>query len=260
MDETEEVVGVALVAHDQATIVAQPGEESLYLPSALVPPQGSAVLSLLPASAMWGYHLDALLSQLTVEPVRVVSLVSNQMLRKLLYELTGQRVSNKGDFVRASTRCASGERKTRTVCHCHDFRTFAPLGLANTRPPFFATTKVPSMKHSLTSSPPLSLRSLAKASSTPRMVPSRTQAWKRRWQVWYGGYLSGRSCQGAPVRRIHNTPLSTSRLSLQGLPRPSALLGSSPISGFTTAHCSSVKSIATPSSRSSLPTLYRFMR
>ena len=52
-------------------------------------------------------------------------------------------------------------------------------------------------------------------------------------------------------------PLSTSRLSRQGRPRPSARRGISPISGSNTAHCSSVRSMALhPPDGCSLPPIY----
>ena len=78
------------------------------------------------------------------------------------------------------------------------------------------------MQHSDKSSLPRSLRSWARASTTRSKVPSRTQRWKRRWQVWYGGYRSDKSAHCAPVRSIQRMPLSTSRLLRQGRPRPSA--------------------------------------
>src|SRR5208283_57278 len=52
----------------------------------------------------------------------------------------------------------------------------------------------------------------------------------------------GRSCHGAPVRRIHNTPFNTIRRSLHGRPRPSARTRSRGKMPSTTRHCSSVKS------------------
>ena len=60
------------------------------------------------------------------------------------------------DLVRRSRGGTSGERKTKTVCHCHELRTFAPLGRSHTSAPFFATMNVPSMKHSERSSLPRS--------------------------------------------------------------------------------------------------------
>lgn len=261
MDEAEEVVEVILVADHQPAIVAQPGEQPLYLPPAPVASERSAVLGLgtLASSSVRSDHLDALISQPLIERVRVVGSVSNQMLRQGLYEATLKSRLNKGDLMRASRFSVSGERKTSAVCHCHELRALTPLGLSHSRSPFLATTNVPSMKHSLISSPPLCFRSSAKASSTLASVSSLTHDWKRRWQVWYGGYLSGRSFQGAPVRSIHSTPLSTSRLSRQGLPLPSSRLGGSPINGSSIAHCSSVRSIATSSHHTNVA-YHLFMR
>jgi hypothetical protein len=59
----------------------------------------------------------------------------------------GKRWGHKGDFMRRSTCNVNGERKTKAVCHGHDLRTLAPLGLSHTTPAVFATTKVPLMKH-----------------------------------------------------------------------------------------------------------------
>ena len=47
-----------------------------------------------------------------------------------------QSCSDKGDFSRASTRCVGGDRKTKSVCHQHEFRAFAPLGGAHGCPLF----------------------------------------------------------------------------------------------------------------------------
>jgi hypothetical protein len=135
-----------------------------------------------------------------------------------------------------------GDRKTIAVCHRHELRTLAPLGLSHSEPPFLATTNVPSIKHSDRSRSPRSLRSAARVSSTLRSVPSRTHCWNLRWQVWYGGNLSGRSCQRAPERRIQSIPLSTSRVSFHGLPRPSSRRGGGGMRGSIIAHCSSVNS------------------
>jgi len=141
--------------------------------------------------------------------------------------------------MRRSRRCVNGERKTSAVCNCHELRTFAPLGLSHSEPPFLATTNIPSIKHSLRSSSPRSRRSSASASRTARKTPSRTHCWNRRWQVWYGGNRSGKSSQRAPLLRTQRMPFITSRLSFQGLPRPSSRRGGSEISGAMIAHCSS---------------------
>jgi hypothetical protein len=108
--------------------------------------------------------------------------------------------------MRRSILCVNGERKTSAVCHCHSRRTFAAPGLSDFAAPFLATTNVPSIKHSDTSSWPRTRKSSAKVSSTRLSRPSRTHSWKRRWQVWYGTNLSGRSHHLAPERSIQRTP------------------------------------------------------
>ena len=144
---------------------------------------------------------------------------------------------------RVITANGYGDRKTRAVCHCHDLCTFAPLGFSHPLAPFFAMTKVPSMKHSVKSRSPRSCISCTNVRRITSNVPERTHSWKRRWHVWYGGYRSGISFHWAPVRMIHRIPLRISRLSRRGLPRPSARFGGSGISGLITFHCSSVRSI-----------------
>jgi hypothetical protein len=135
-----------------------------------------------------------------------------------------------------------GDRNTSAVCHCHELRTFAPLGLAHGAAPFLAPTKVPSIKHCAKSSLPRLRRSSANASSICLNVPPFTQYWNRRWHVWYGGKRSGKSCQRAPDRNIHRMPLSTSRSSVLGRPRPSALRSGLRNNGSMIFHCSSFNS------------------
>jgi hypothetical protein len=144
--------------------------------------------------------------------------------------------------MRRSRLRVDGEWKTSRVCHCHELRAFAPLSLSHFCAPFLATMNVPSIKHSERSISPRVRKSSAKASSTLRNVPSRDHCWKRRWQVWYGGNLSGKSCHLAPERSIQSTPFITSRVSFQGRPRPSSRRGGSGIRGPIIAHCSPVSS------------------
>jgi len=231
-----------------AAEVLQPGKEALDLPSAPISPEQASVLR-------WRFdsirlvrcdHLNALLLKFLIQRVRVISFIAYESLGLLKGKNLSESFLDKSDFMRASRRRVDGERKTMAVCHRHELRTLPPLGLSHFEAPFLATTKVPSMKHSVTSSSPRSLRSAARASSTRRRVPSRTHCWNRRWQVWYGGNLSGKSCHLAPLRRIQRMPLSTSRLSRHGLPRPSARRAGEGISGSIIAHCSSLNSSRLP--------------
>jgi hypothetical protein len=90
---------------------------------------------------------------------------------------------------------------------------------------------------------PRSFRSSTNSLARCRNTPCRTQFWNRRWQVWYGGYRWGISFHGAPVRKIHSIPLSTSRGSLGG--RPLGSLGGvdAMMIGSIRFHCSFVSSI-----------------
>jgi len=231
-------------AHRNPPEVLKPGEQPLNLPSPLVAPERSAVLrrGFLSVGFVRRNHLDTLLGQLFIQRVGVVSLIANQSLRPFQGKNLSESFSDKGDFMRRSRRRVNGERKTIAVCQRHELRTFAPLGLSHSKSPFLATTNVPSIKHSDKSRSPRSFRSCARASSTLRKVPSLTHCWNLRWQVWYGGNLSGKSCQRAPLRNIQSTPFMTSRVSFHGLPRPSSRRGSSGIMGSISAHCSSVSS------------------
>jgi hypothetical protein len=141
--------------------------------------------------------------------------------------------------VAEQTLCRRRGGCTRYVCHCHELRALPALGFSNFAAPFFATINVPSIKVSDRSSSPRLSKSSAKVSSTFRKVPSLTQDWKRRWQVWYGGNRLGKSAHLATERKIHNTPFITSRASRIGRPRVWTELDSSN-SGWINDHCSSV--------------------
>src|SRR5581483_461164 len=245
--KTDIVLDVVFVTHNQSAEVVEPGKQSLYFPTSFESTKRSAILRfvVLPASAsMWRDHLSAKpLEYLRVEPIAVVSFVTDQLLRNVGDKPLLQGLGDQLYFSRASTLCAYGERKTVAVRNRHEFAALPTLGFSHAEPPFFAGTKVPSMKHSRRSNPPRSLRSWATAKSTCSITFERTQFWKRRCTVWYGPYCSGRSCQRAPVRRIHNIPFSVVRRSLQGRPRPSARTGSGGRMVSMICHCWSVRSI-----------------
>lgn len=226
------------------TKLLQPRKQPLDLPSPLVAAQSSAVLCrcFLPVRLVRRDHLNTFCSKLFVQRVRVVSFVSDQSLWSLGSKTLKQSFSDKGDFMRRSALRIDGEWKTSSVCHCHELRALAPLSFTNSWPPFLATMNVPSIKHSERSISPRVRKSSAKASKTLRSVPSRDHCWNRRWQVWYGGNRSGKSCHRAPLLRIQSTPLSTSRVSFHGRPLPSSRRDGSGISGPIIAHCSSVNS------------------
>ena len=158
-----------------------------------------------------------------------------------------------------TTSNPSGDRKAIAVCHCHDLGRLAASSLSNARSPFLAPAWVPSMYASVRSSFPRVRRSSARALSTLWSTPVWDQAWKRRWQVWYGGYRGGRSAHGAPVLSTHMTALRTSRTGRNGRP-PFGVVRLSSSAGkkcAIAAHCSSVRStvrVDQKSRRLSIPT------
>src|SRR5262245_34209851 len=128
-------------------------------------------------------HLHPEPRQRDVQGICVIGAVTNEPLRQVVYEAGIEGRCDERTLVRRSRGGTRGVRKTQTVCHCrhcHELRTFAPLGRSHAAAPFFATTKVPSIKHSLRSSLPRTLRSWASASKSRSNVPARVQRWKRR--------------------------------------------------------------------------------
>src|SRR4030095_3491487 len=98
--------------------------------------------------------------------VTVVGLIADQPLRHLRNKALLQRLVNQLYFTRASTLCSYGDWTTSAVCSGHDLGSLATFRFSHAEPPFFAGAKLPSMNHSLRSSPPRSFRSWATASST----------------------------------------------------------------------------------------------
>ncbi len=244
MYEAEKVFDVIFVSSHQSAEVMQPSEQSLDFPSMSIPAQRPTVLGggSDPIALVRRDHVDALISKLRIQPIAVVGAITNQSFGSGGDKALLKGSLDKGDFMRRSRRCVDGDRKTSAVCHCHELRTLAPLGLSHCVAPFLAPTKVPSIKHCAKSSLPRFRKSSASASSICLNTPPSTQYWNRRWHVWYGGNRSGKSCQRAPDRNIHRMPLSTSRSSLRGLPRPSALRSGLSSSGSMTCHCLSLSS------------------
>ncbi len=243
MDEGGEALMTAIPAGDDALEGIEPGEQPLDLPSASISSQRSAVLSGGPGSiaAMRGNQLNTLFCQLLIERITVVGTIPHKSSGSSHSDGFSEGRLDKGDFMWRSRSRVHGEWKTSSVCNNHELRTLAPLGLSDFEPPFFATVKVPSMKHSERSSPPRFSRSWASASSSFLSTPAFTQRENRRKQVEPEGNRSGRSPQAAPVRKTHSTPLRTARSEcVSGRPLPSARRSVFGIRGSRIAHCSSV--------------------
>jgi hypothetical protein len=232
--------------HQQAPEVLQPCEQPLDFPPAFVTPEFAPVLAVRSCAitTMRCDQLDSvLLGKKIVQSVAVIPLVSNQSFRLLGHEAVLDRSVDQFLLMRRSARNPEGDRKTMAVCDCHELGPFADERSTNAIAPFFAPMKEASIKVSSRPSCPRANKSSANAQRMPSSTPARCHCWKRRWQVWYGPYRSGRSCQGAPVRNTHNIPFSTCRACRQGLPRWSARRGSAnSTKGLIRSHCTSVRS------------------
>jgi hypothetical protein len=167
-------------------------------------------------------HLDAVtLSQFPIQTVTVIGFVADQSRREGLEEAVSEDAFDELAFVRRSAFDTNGERKTVIIGESDDFRSLAAFSRPNREAPFFAPVKEASMKASSSCSFPRACNSSAKVRKMRSNLPSRTHCWKRRWQVWYGGYFLGSSRHCAPVPKTHKTPLRTARVSCHGRPRPS---------------------------------------
>ena len=234
--------------HQQAAEVLQPGEEPLDFPPAFVTSEFSPVLPM-PAGAITTMRCDqldsVLLGQLIDHRIAVISLIANQSLRFVGHEAVLERSLDQLLLMWRSARNPEGDRKTMAICDCHELAPFADERSTNIIAPFFAPMKEASINVSSKPSFPRANRSSANAHRMPSSTPERCHCWKRRWQVWYEPYRAGRSCQGAPVRKIHNTPFSTRRASLHRPPRRSGRClcrWSHFTKGPTYSHCASVRS------------------
>ena len=237
---------MVFVSHNNSPKILQPGKQPFDLPTTPITPKLSTILSrrLFTPSAVWRDHLNAALMQkLLIKAITVIGFIANKLIRCILGKTTVDSCLNKLYFMGRSAFHVSGDRKTTSVCDGQDLGAFAALCLANSKTPFFAGAKQPSMKASRISIWPRSYRSSTSSWAMRWKIPSRTHCWNQRWHVWYGGYRWGRSFHGAPVRKIHRMPFITSRGS-RGLRPLRSLIGvKDAIMGSIRFHCSFVSSI-----------------
>ncbi len=237
---------MVFVTNNQPPEILKPGKQAFNFPSTSITSKLPAVLGwqLFTPTAVWRDHLNTTLMQkLLVKTVAIIGFIANKLVRSIASKTIINSCLDKLYFMGRSAFHVSGDRKTRSVCDGHDLGAFAALCLADSKPHFFAGTKLPSMKASRMSIPPRSYRSCASSWAMRLKTPNWTHCWKRLWQVWYGGYRASKSFQGAPVRNIHNIPFKTLRGSRGLRPRGSLRCFADSIMGSSRFHCSFVSSI-----------------
>src|SRR2546425_49561 len=242
----------AVVAPHQSAEVAEPGEGAFPRPPPLIAPQRPAVLrrGLATILAMRNDQLDAAPGQLLAQRVTVVATVGDEAFRLLprtawpmlpSYADRGECRLRQPDLRRGSRVKVVSQRNTRAVDHHHPLRPLAPLGFADSAAPFFAGAKLPSRNASLHFNCWRSFNSPRNARQISSQTSCSSQSRSRRQQVEGDGNSSGKSCQRAPLRRIHKMPSSTLRSSARGRP-PRGRLGRFGSKGWILAHWASVSS------------------
>src|SRR6266704_410948 len=129
-----------------------------------------------------------------------------------------ERRFRKPRLVRGCRTKVLSQRKGLAVDHHHPLRALAPLGFSDSSAPFLAGAKLPSRKDSLHCNCFRSLSSARNARQILSQTPCSSQSRSLRQQVAGEGNSSGKSCQRAPLRRIHKMPSSTLRSEARGRP------------------------------------------
>jgi hypothetical protein len=242
---------IALIAHDQSPTVVHPPEAPLYFPAVTVigaRMDRSPTLGMTPwpACKRGDRGLNTPSTQRPAEDLTIVSAIGNQFLRPRAWPSSStwhSYGSQSGFSQRALVRLRASDmqpdRQSMAISHNHDFRALAHLRPPDAGPPFLAGTKRPSRKACPHSSLLCASSWLNSRRQMPSQVPPAVQAWKRRQQVDGEPYSRGISPHAQPVFSTNKIPFSVRRSSARLRPGPGRCVG---ISGWMTAHCSSVSS------------------
>jgi hypothetical protein len=239
---------MSLIAHHQASKIAEPCKRALHLPALSISSELSAILRLIvfPVSSVWNDHIYFQMLKALSKRITVISLIGNKPLRSL-FRSASARTRNvnrvKSLFGKLYFRWGrrgkdASQRNTLAVDHHHPLCSFALFGFSDAGAPLFAGAKLPSMKASSQSSRPSASSMDKNFRHTSSQTPWSSQRRSRLQHVAGLGYRSGKSCHLAPVRSTHNMPSSTCRLSIVGRPPFGLALGLGS-SGSNSFHCSS---------------------
>lgn len=240
LGKSVEEMSVVFVASYKSPEVLDPTNRPLHFPATAVATKLAPVLcrSVDPVRTMGADQLDAALPKSRAQRVAVCSGIVNQPERLSSKNTPFEQRLDKRYFVRTGAGCIDTQRDSMTIGKDHEFGPLASLRFANLFAPFFADENVPSANDSS--------RSMRRCRSSLRsnrphaisQMPSSVHCFKRRQQVAGDGKQSGRSLQGAPVRRIQRIPSTQRRAGTRGRP-PSGPTGDSGKRSAIRFHCSS---------------------
>ncbi len=236
----------------KAAEVLQPRKSPFNLPSPPISPHFTPIV-ISPLSvvfAIWANQLNTSPFQSSAKRITVVTPIGNDspgiFPRPASAFPWNRNVINCGfqqaHFRRRGRRKAASQRNTFAVDHHHPLRTFSAFGRPHTEAPFLAEAKLPSANVSSQSSRPFSSNSPINTRQTRSHTSCSSQSRRRRQQVLYEGYLSGKSFHRAPLRSTHRMPSNTLRLPM-GLRPPLRDRSNFGKSGSIFCHCRSVSSV-----------------
>src|SRR5579864_7452096 len=242
----------AIVANNQPAEVAEPGQGAFHFPATSVSTQRSAILRarLAAIPAVRCYQFDSTCRQPPSQRIAVVGAIGNHTRWFLTWPSAAMSPSHldrrecffrEPDLVGGCRVKLLSQRNTLAVDHHHPLRSLAPLGFPDFAAPFFAGAKLPSRNDSLQSSCSRWFSSARNARQMVSQIPCSSQFRSRRQHVAGAGNSSGKSCQRAPLRRIHRIPSSTLRSLAGGLP-PRGRRGRFGSQGRIFSHWASVSS------------------
>jgi hypothetical protein len=235
---------VAFVADKNSTEVLNPADRTFDSVPPFVAAEPAAVLRarLRPVRAMRTDQLNAAFEKTRPQGIAIGRQVIEQMLGESVQVPLLQQRFNQRHFVRTGTGNVGTPGQTLMIDQEQELGTFAALGLADARTPFFAAQNVPSPIDSVVSKTPVRSSWRSRRDQAFSHVPLFVHSRWRRQQVLPDGNRLGMSSQRAPVLRTQHTPLKQARAGAGGRPPLGDRFGSGNKSAIKD-HCSSLSSL-----------------
>jgi len=240
---------ITIPAHDEAAVVAQPGESAFHFPAATVTPQFTSILGLGfdAVAPVRADQLDAAAFEPFTQRVGIRPAIVNQPPGLGFRAASSlprhahlrQRRFDECHFPRRRRVEVGCQRNSLAACHHHPFCTLSALGLSDAAPPFFAGAKLPSAKHSSQSNRWAASSSASRIRQTFNHTPWSSHSSSRRRHVEYEGYSLGKSFHRAPDRSTHKIPSKQGRFGTALRP-PFDDVVDTGSNGAIFAHCSSL--------------------
>jgi hypothetical protein len=241
MNQSFEIGNRSFVPDHKSAKILQPCIGTFNDPAIAVASQFPSVLvrGIAVVAACRDNWVDTSLDQLLASGVAVISFIGNQSFGRSFEFSSVQLLQGRlqqSHFRRGRRVHVNSERSTLAICQNHKLCSLAALGFPDRSAPFFATTKVPSMKHSSHRTMPCSSNWVKNARHKLSKVSLSDHSPKRRCTVLGLPYRSGSSLHGDPVQRIQRIPSKQSLSLARGRP-PFDLSGCAGKCGSIAAHC-----------------------